>query len=160
MRAHFALFATSMALLLVGCANPGLEEFRSGESDWIAFDEQPHPFCGRCDSTRLVALSSGRVLIERGHWEGNYRDWRVSRRTVQLSSDQLARFRATLAPYKPLRDTAPDADCAGYITDQDGAVVTWLEDGNEVRRVFDFGCLGDRQMNDAVRQSIQPLTSR
>lgn len=159
MRAPFALFALSVALLPAGCASPGLAEFRSGESEWIAFEEQPPPFCGRCDSTQLVALSSGRVLIERGHWEGNYRDWRVSRHTVQLSSDQIARFRATLAPYKPMRDTVPDADCADYITDQDGAVVTWREDGIEVRRVFDFGCLDDRQMNDAVRQSIRSLTS-
>ena len=160
MRALFALFISSVALLTAGCASPGLAEFRSGESEWIAFDEQPPPFCGRCDSARLVALSSGLVLIERGHWEGTYRDWRVSRHTVQLSPDQNARFRATLAAYKPLRDTVPAADCADYITDQDGAVVTWLEDGNEVRRVFDFGCLDDRQMNDAVRQSIQRLTSR
>jgi hypothetical protein len=159
MRAHFALFASSMALLLAGCASPGLAEFRSDASEWIAFDEQPPPFCGRCDCTRLVALGDGRVLIERGHWEGNYKDWRVSRRFVQVSSEQYDRFRETLAPYKPVRNTVPDADCAAYLTDQDGATVVWLDDGIEVSRVFDFGCLDDRQMNDAIRQSIQRLTS-
>lgn len=159
MRVRYGLFVSFMALLLTGCANPGLAEFRSQATEWIAFDEQTPPFCGRCDSTRLVALSNGRVLFERGHWEGNYRDWRASRRAVQVSSEQYARFREALAPYKPLRDAVPDAECADYITDQDGAIVVWLEDGIEVTRVFDFGCLDDRGMNDAVRNSVQLLTA-
>ena len=77
---------------------------------------------------------------------------------VQVPSERYTRFKEALAPYKPLQDTVPEPDCADYITDQDGATVVWLEDGIEVTRVFDFGCLDDRRMNDVIRQSTQLLS--
>lgn len=127
--------------------------------DRISFEEQPPPFCGRCETTSFIALSDGRVLVERGYWAGDYRNWRTRRRTIDTTPEQYSRFREALAPYKPTRDTAPSDDCATGLSDQDGVIVRWSEDGTEVYRYFDFGCLDDPVMNEAVRRAPQELVA-
>lgn len=142
-------------LFLAGCAT--LPEIPEG-LEKIAFEPQPPPFCGRCETTNFVAVSDGRVWIERGYWVRDHKDWRVSRRLVHTSPEQFVLLRERLEPYKSPRSTgSSETDCGSYISDNDGAIVTWSSNGVETRRVFDFGCLDDREMNDAVRNAHDVL---
>lgn len=142
-------------MLLAGCAGSPAFDVPQG-MDRIAFEEQPPPFCGRCETTSFIALSDGRVMVEQGYWAGDYRNWRTRQRIIETTPEQYGRFREALAPYKPAR-SAPPPDCATGLFDQDGAIVRWFEDGTEVYRYFDFGCLDDPESNDAVRRALQEL---
>ena len=101
-------------------------------------------------ATAFVAAAVSGVWIENGHWAGSYREWRVSKRHVQLTSQHFARFRDRLEPYRPAFDTIPEVgDCKSHMSDAGGSV-TWAWGNSVVKRVADFGCLDDRAMNNAV----------
>lgn len=98
------------------------------------------------------------MVIESGHWAGNYRNWQRWREVRQLAPGQFAAFKGILEPYKPKRDIPPsETACANYIADNDGAIVEWIGGDGRRTRVFDFGCLDDRAMNEAVRSAPKAL---
>jgi hypothetical protein len=142
---------------LGACATEAASPPKS-RGEQISFRPQPPPFCGRCETTDLVVSADGLLVIERGHWAGNYRNWQRRREVRQITPGQFAAFKGILEPYKPNRDTPPsEPACANYITDNDGAIVEWITDEGRRTRVFDFGCLDDRAMNEAVRSAPKAL---
>ena len=128
----------------------------SGVSDQlITLENEPGPFCGRCDNVKITALSDGRVWMEHGYWAGNYRDWRVERRLEQVLPERFARFREALRPYRPkgelaLQDKPP---CKTFQPDVGGARVEWKDATGEDKLILNFGCdpEGKRAMADSVR---------
>ena len=139
-RPAFLVFATSMVFAV--CAS---QPARSEPGELITYETQPAPFCGRCDTIKLEASSDGRVRIERGHWAGRYRDWRIVRKTVRVTPEQFASFREALAPYRPdgelrLNDELP---CKTLNTDQGGASVSWRGGGADAHLAYNRGCDGE-----------------
>lgn len=143
--------------LLAGCASqaplqpgPALEQ--------ISFRPRSPPFCGRCETINVLASADGQLVIERGNWAGIYRNWERRREVRQITPSQFAAFRGILEPYKPDQN-APvrEEACANFITDNGGAIVEWIGGDGRLARVFDFGCLDDRAMNEAVRSAPRAL---
>lgn len=121
----------------------------------IKLENEPGPFCGRCDNVRITALSDGRVWIEHGFWQGKYRNWRVERRLVQTTPERFASFREALSPYRPkgelsLQDKPP---CHTFWFDVDGVRVEWQDASGTDRLLLNFGCdpESNRAMADALR---------
>jgi hypothetical protein len=146
-----------IAVTVSGCATvtqppaaPGVQQ--------ISFELQEPPFCGRCETTKLVATSDGHLLIEVGHWGGNYRNWKRQRSVRPITLEQFAEFKQALDAYRPTQNALQSNEqCANYIHDQAGLLVEWTN-GNERRvRVFDFGCADDRAMNEAVQAAPKVL---
>jgi hypothetical protein len=143
------------ALTLAGCAtiaSPPSEEL-------ITYETHPPPFCGKCDTIRVVAASDGRVRVERGHWAGLYRDWRIVRQDVRVTPEQFARFRETLAPYRPqdelrLNDQPP---CKTFTPDLGEVSVSWRGRGADARMAFNRGC--ERETRSAMAQALQAAPS-
>jgi hypothetical protein len=148
-----------VAAFLGGCAvvpmpEPGL----APGVERISFEPQPAPFCGRCENTKLIVTRDGQLLVEVGHWGGNYRNWQRQRTVRRITSAQFANFKQALEAYKPKEDVLRvDESCANYTHDQDGLRVEWAKGEDRRVRVFDFGCLDDRAMNEVVRASPEAL---
>jgi len=121
----------------------------------ITIESEPGPFCGRCDTVKIRALSDGQIWIEHGYWAGHYRDWRVERRHIHGSPERFAHFRGALLPYRPsgtlsLREKPP---CETLWNDADGARVEWKDAGRTDKLLLNFGCDPEtrKAMADAVR---------
>lgn len=143
--------------LLAGCANQAPLQPRPA-IEQISFQPQSPPFCGRCEAIKVLAGADGQLVIERGHWAGNYRNWERRREVRQITQDQFAAFRSILAPYKPDPNApAGEVACANFITDNVGVIVEWIGGDKHLARVFDFGCLDDQAMNEAVRSAPRAL---
>jgi hypothetical protein len=142
---------------IAGCAAQSTLPLASGV-ERISLRPQPPPFCGRCETAAVVVSADGRLVIERGHWAGNYRNWKRRREVRQVTPEQFAAFKGILETYKPSQNTPPGGTaCANYISDNDGAIVEWIGGDGRRARVFDFGCLDDRAMNEAVRSAPKAL---
>jgi hypothetical protein len=155
-RAILATLALCAGAALSGCAAtpaPG-----AAAIERISFQPAPGPFCGRCENTQFTVGADGEVQIETGYWAGRYRDWRRQRTVKHVTAEQFAEFKRRLAPYKPTQDLLQgEVGCRNYITDNGGAIVEWSDSAERRKRVFDFGCLDDRAMNDAVRGAPSAL---
>lgn len=133
--------AVIAALLGSGCVSTDRTETPS-EIHGVTFETYPGPFCGRCDTTKITVSNDGRVWIEQGHWAGDYRNWRSTRREAQVSAETVTRFRARLDEYRPegeliLADQPP---CATFNTDNSGVHITWRDEQGEGRLDYNFGC--------------------
>lgn len=151
----------SIALVVIvgvaGCATQASVPAKSGVEQ-ISFRPQLPPFCGRCETVNFVVRENGQLIVERGHWAGNYRNWQRRREVRQITPEQFAAFKGILEPYKPNQNTSPgEIACVNYITDNDGTLVEWLGGDGRSTRIFDFGCLDDRAMNEAVRSAPKVL---
>lgn len=136
-------YAVVLALSLVALAGcVAIEEATPAPAgETITYKTSSGPFCGRCDAITIVADSGGRVRIEEGHWAGRYRDWRTKRRTIQVSAEQIVRFRETLAPWRPAGELIlAGPACQTYVPDADEIDVTWHGGGDDARLHYDFGC--------------------
>jgi hypothetical protein len=139
-----------LAVAVSGCA--GTPPPGAAAIERISFRPDPPPFCGRCETTTFTVAADGEVRIETGYWAGSYHDWRRQRTVKHVTAEQFAEFKRRLAPYKPTHDLLQgEVGCRNYITDNDGAIVEWSNGAERLKRVFDFGCLDDRAMNEAVR---------
>ena len=150
----------SVLLLLAvqaGCATAPREQIGSGV-ERISYETQPPPFCGRCDSTIIMASANGRLVIETGHWAGRYRDWRRQRSVRQITPAQFEDFKRRLEPYRPAKgDVQGDTGCTHFITDNDGVLVKWSGAGEPRIYLFDFGCLDEKVRNQIVRTAPAAL---
>lgn len=149
--------ALIVVALLAGCASRApLQPGPAAEQ--ISFRPQSSPFCGRCATINVLAGADGQLVIERGHWAGNYCNWERRREVRQITPGQFAAFRGILEPYKPDQNTPVGEEaCVNFITDTDGAIVEWIGGDRRLARVFDFGCLDDQAMNEAVRSAPRAL---
>ncbi len=149
-RAIFTTLALCAGMTLSACAGtpgPGGDVIER-----ISYRPEPGPFCGRCETTQFTVRADGEVRIETGYWAGSYRDWRRQRTVKRVTAAQFAEFKRRLAPYKLPHDVMQgEVGCRDFISDNDGAMVEWSDGAVRVTRVFDFGCLDDRTMNEAVR---------
>jgi hypothetical protein len=111
------------------------------DGELITYESQPGPFCGECETLKLTAASDGRVWIERGHWAGNYEDWRTTVREHQLTPEEFRRFRAALGPYRPSGTrTLDEGACASFISDGGGVSIRWRGGGGDAELFYNFGC--------------------
>lgn len=148
-------FFALVALVASSCASAPREPLAApADAEWISFETYTGPFCGRCDTTKIIVASDGRAWIEQGHWAGSYKNWRIVRREVQIEADALANFRARLEAVRPdgtlaLIDMPP---CEEYWHDTNGVTVVWHDQTGESRLQFDFGC--DPQTRLALRMAL------
>ena len=142
MRQVFHIWALASLLLPVsGCATIPKAPPTPAEQ-FITYETEPPPFCGRCDTIKIVASSDGFVRTERGHWAGSYQDWRIKRQTLQVTPEQFTRFREVLAPFRPERELLLDdrLPCMTFDPDQGGVSVLWHGAGGDARLTFNRGC--------------------
>ncbi|MDO8378284.1 hypothetical protein [Phenylobacterium sp.] len=145
------------ALTLAGCATPRVPAPKA-EVERISFRPQGPPFCGRCENTSFVVAADGELRMDVGHWAGSYRTWVRKRSVRRISPEQFADFKRRLEPYRPVHDVLrPDEACRSFISDADGLTVEWIHGDERRVRVFDFGCLDDRAMNDTLRRASAAL---
>ncbi|WP_260582122.1 hypothetical protein [Sphingopyxis sp. PET50] len=126
--------------VLYGCASlsPPVDPIGLAVIEW---ETESPPFCGRCDSLKLVVASDGRVWTEEGYWAGRYRDWRTTKRRFQVPPERVAAFRAQLQPYRPDGFFRLDQEvCKTFWTDSGGFRIKWREEGREDSLIFDRGC--------------------
>jgi hypothetical protein len=123
----------------------------------ITVENEPGPFCGRCDTVKVTALSDGRVWIEHSYWAGHYTDWTVERQRERVPVENFARFRDQLSRYRPrgvlaLNDKPP---CDTFWNDIDGVRVEWRDGANSDKLFLNFGCdpQGKRAMVEAVKSA-------
>lgn len=127
----------------------------SPDGQLITLENQPGPFCGRCDNVKIIASSDGRVWIEHGYWLGQYSDWTVERSLRRVPLMVFAQFRDKLSPFRPngtlsLND---QPQCAELSTDFDGAEVRWLDATGSSRLALDFSC--DPKAREAMANAIR-----
>jgi hypothetical protein len=140
-----------------GCASVPVSPPTPG-GELISYETSPGPFCGRCDSIKLTAVSDGRVWIEHGRWYGDYTDWRVARRRVKVSPDQFAQFRQQLVAYRPAGDLALDGreSCAAFYTDMSEVTVAWRGGGADASLRFNYGCDPEARAEMAAALAAAP----
>jgi hypothetical protein len=130
----------------------------------ITLENESGPFCGRCDTVKITALSDGRVWIEHGYWAGRYRDWRVERRLEQVPRENFERFREHLRPYRPSGELLLQGKpaCDTFWSDVDGVRVTWRGTTGNDKLVLNFGCDPEkmRAMAEALRAASGALGIR
>jgi hypothetical protein len=153
-RAYSIALAASLSSALIGCAGIPTEPARQDE-ELISYETSPGPFCGRCDTIKIVATSDGRVWIEQGHWAGNYSDWQTRRRYPRVTPARFARFQARLAPHRPvgLHDMTDPDNCTEFWHDMSEVSVRWKGGGADGTLRFYFGC--DPDLNAALTEALQ-----
>lgn len=132
---------------------------RTGDEELIAIETNPPgPACGRCNTLKLTASSTGRVWIERGYWAADYSIWQVRRRRVRVSPERFAAFRNHLRPLRPegeLRLDRPER-CANFEDDLGGVRVGWRGGGRDSLLSYNFGCDRDTRRATADALVIAP----
>jgi hypothetical protein len=153
----FAVIGLALAATLAACVSvppPPIAPLVASD-ELITMENEPGPFCGRCDNVKITALSDGRVWIEHGYWAGRYRDWRVERRLEHALPENFARFREALRPHRPRGELAlqEKPPCETFWNDVDGARVEWRDANGTDRLILNFGCdpASKRAMADALR---------
>lgn len=127
----------------------------TSNGELIVIENENGPNCGPCNSTKIAAYSDGHIWIEHGHWAGEYRDWQITRRLQRATSEQFARFREHLRPFRPegeldLTDTKA---CKTYWADSGGVRVEWYGSGSDAFLRFDFGC--DPDIRQAMAEALK-----
>lgn len=117
------------------------------------------PFCGRCDGTKITVANDGRVWIEQRHWADDYRNWRVTRREVEISAEALSRFRARIDGYRPHGELilAGQPPCTDFETDNSGLHIVWRDERGEDRLDYNFGC--DQEARRGMAQALKTAPS-
>lgn len=146
----------AFSLALSGCANlrpPPTHPMPNGEL--ISVENQPGPFCGRCDSVKVTVLSNGRVWTEHGYWAGRYTDWTIERRLRRVSLATFLRFADRLRPFRPHGQLSlnEQPQCARLASDFDGAQVQWRDRAGSDKLILDFSC--DPQVRQAMAVAIR-----
>lgn len=147
-RRFSGLLVSAATLLASACAtvDPPPDNL-PGET--IVYTPSYGPFCFGCVFTTITVAEDGRVWVERERQVGSPEDilsdrkavWRVRREMVSVTPDQLAAFRALLAPYRPQGRTAFYGDaCEIFFTDMPGTYVWWRRADAEDMLSYNFGC--------------------
>jgi len=126
---------------LAGCASSRAPQDAPAD-ERILYVTHSSPFCGRCDSLKLMVSQDGHISVERGHWAGRYADWRLRKQSLRVPPEQVALFRQRLAPYRPTGTDRFDGPphCATLTDDLPGISVTWSDVEREDYLWFEFGC--------------------
>jgi hypothetical protein len=146
----------SAIALVPACATiPRVPAQMENGTELISLETSPGPFCGRCDSVKITALSDGRVWIEQGHWAGDYTDWRTTKRFETVSVEAFSRFRAALQAYRPHGKAifVDQRNCTVLMADLDQIDVKWRDMESEDQLVFNFGC--DPQSRHAIADALR-----
>lgn len=146
--------AIAAAVLAAACATGGTVTALPVDGDWVSYETYPGPFCGRCDTTKITVYYDGRTWIEQGHWAGNYRNWRVSRGSAEITREALATFRARLEAFRPsgvlgLNDRP---SCETFSSDSSGLIIVWHDQLGSARLDYNFGC--DPETRRAMREAL------
>jgi hypothetical protein len=153
----FAVVGLAVAATLSSCATvsrPPTAPLAASE-ELITLENEPGPFCGRCDNVKITALSDGRVWIEHGYWAGRYRDWRVERRLEHVSLESFTRFREALRPHRPSGELVLQGKppCETFWNDLDGVRVEWRDGAKSDKLILNFGC--DLETKQAMAEALR-----
>lgn len=142
---------------LAACASTASEP-RAIEVGSISYEvTSVGPFCGRCETVKFTIAPSGRTSVERGHWAGSYRSWRIERSRLQVSPDRYAALRDSLGGYRPSGTLQRNSstNCATFTEDLPEVLVTWHAADHHDQLRFGFGCEKDQtaMMREALRNA-------
>jgi len=137
----FNLPLLSVLLALTACASREPISPIS-KSDWVSLDTYSGPFCGRCDTTKIIVHHNGLILIERGNWTLGQRFWRTKRRTVRLDENHVTDFLTYLQSFRPKGslDLSDPEECDEYMSDVSGMRIKWSDELREDELDAYFGC--------------------
>jgi hypothetical protein len=119
----------------------------------VTFASTPGTQCGACETVKISVSPGGKVLIERGHFNGNNSDWRYRRYPARVSPDRAAAFTARLAAYRP--QGRQMATCSAPAGQDSGVTVEWFEMGRHDQLNVTFAC--DAQVAEAMRSAPELL---
>ena len=112
------------------------------ETDWVSLDTYGGPFCGRCDTTKIIVHYDGSVFIEQGRWLLGQRFWHTKRRAAELDESQVSNFLTHLQRYRPqgVLDLGDPEHCDEYLFDVSGMRVSWSDEFGDDELNAYFGC--------------------
>lgn len=119
----------------------------------VTFASTPGTQCGACETVKISVSPGGKVLIERGHFNGNNSDWRYRRYPARVAPDRAAAFAARLAAYRPQGRQL--AACTAPAGRDSGVIVEWFEMGRHDQLNVTFAC--DPQIAEAMRSAPELL---
>ena len=150
----FALAFVFSALFVTSCTSSDIRPFDE-TTEFISFETSPGPFCGKCNTTKLKVSYTGLAVIEQGYWRGDYDDWQVERKKVQVSAEALKNFQQHLEPFRPsgelyLDDTPP---CDSFWTDNPEVTIVWQDAQAYSLLRYNFGC--DREKRSDLAEALK-----
>ena len=134
------------ATVLTACSTTSSELVLPENVEWVSYESSPGPFCGKCETTKIIAAYDHRVWIERGYWAGDYEDWRISRTEPKASQKNLISFRNHLAQFRPNENRIIGIEsplCDDFFSDSNSLRITWHDKKGSVYLIYDFGCQGE-----------------
>lgn len=115
----------------------------------IMFSNTPGAHCTACDTIKISVAPSGKVLIERGRWTGDNRDWRYRKSVAHVPPARAAAFAARVNAYRPTGDKALGSCPA---SSGDGLSIEWIAAERQDRLTVTFAC-SDAQAAEALRHA-------
>jgi hypothetical protein len=149
---NLRLTAVLIGAVLASCSSlPNAQMVPPAGVALILLQDESRPFCGRCETSTIVAMSDGRLWVVRGYWAGHYSDWRSTHKRLPVSAAQFDLLTQKLAPLRAKGDVFVDEkqQCS---PDQGGLTVRWHDASGTDSFHYDFGC--DNQLN---RETVNAL---
>lgn len=114
----------------------------ASQSDWVSLSTYGGPFCGRCDTTKIIVHYDGSILVEQGRWLFGQRYWHTKRRALVVDKSQVSDFRTRLERNRPqgVLDLGDPEQCDEYLFDVSGMRVSWSDEVGDDELNAYFGC--------------------
>jgi hypothetical protein len=137
----------------------------SGPGERITIEYDPGPFCGSCDTLKIIASSDGRAIWEHGYWRGKYSDWTEERHRLPFSPVQFEKLQAMLMPYRPSGEKwfraggnrNEEPTCEETYTDAPERRILWESTARKDLLWVDLGC--DPDKNARLFEMLQSIPS-
>lgn len=155
----FKSFTLVLSAFLGGCVPTPPTRPILPDGQLITIENEPGPFCGRCDSIKVIGMDDGRVWIKHSYWAGRYTDWTTEWDMKRIAPENFAKFREKIRPYRPrgqreLQDKPP---CTEFWTDMDGVRVEWRDASGNDNLILNFGC--DHEANGTMANALRAAPS-
>ena len=124
----------------------------------IVFTNTPDARCRACETLKITVTPSGTVLMERGEWLGDHRNWRYKRSVAHVGPARAAQFAASLSGDRPVGDQLliSGPTCPGPASEDDGLVIEWIDADQHDQLTFNFRCPARRDSPVAERLRRAP----
>ena len=122
----------------------------------ISFANTPGEHCGTCETVKISVAASGKVLIERGKWSYDHRNWLYRRSTSNVGPERAAAFAARLGADRPNGDQVLAGDATCPATEDDGLTIEWISSVRQDLLTVQFRCPTGRDSQLAQRLRHAP----
>jgi len=122
----------------------------------ISFANTPGEHCGTCETVKISVAASGKVLIERGKWGYDHRNWIYRRSTTNVGPERAAAFAARLGVDRPNGDQLLAGDATCPATEDDGLTIEWISSARHDLLTVQFRCPTGRDSQLAERLRHAP----